>query len=83
MIDLNTLLPNGSGWLLQEAIGINDSGQITGYGLYNGTEEAFLLNTASGQTTPEPGSIALSCIGFGIVAWARLRARRRATPGQL
>lgn len=41
--DLNSLIPANSGWLLQEATGINDSGQIVGYGIKDGQIRAFLL----------------------------------------
>ncbi len=34
MLDLNTLLPKNSGWLLENALAINDKGQITVYGTY-------------------------------------------------
>jgi probable HAF family extracellular repeat protein len=34
MIDLNKLVPAGSGWELTAATGINDKGQISGYGTY-------------------------------------------------
>jgi probable HAF family extracellular repeat protein len=44
MIDLNSLLPLGSGWVLLEANGVNDNGQITGYGLHNGAGRAFRLS---------------------------------------
>jgi probable HAF family extracellular repeat protein len=44
MVDLNTLLPLNSGWVLMEANGINDNGQITGYGLHNGAGRAFRLS---------------------------------------
>jgi probable HAF family extracellular repeat protein len=44
MVDLNTLLPLNSGWVLMEANGINDKGQITGYGLHNGAGRAFRLS---------------------------------------
>ena len=44
MIDLNTLLPPNSGWVLLEAYDVNDKGQITGYGLHNGAGRAFRLN---------------------------------------
>jgi probable HAF family extracellular repeat protein len=47
MIDLNTRLVNGTGWELVEATGINDSGQIVGWGFYNGQRTAFLLTPAS------------------------------------
>jgi probable HAF family extracellular repeat protein len=42
-IDLNTLLPPNSGWVLEEARGINDKGQIVGSGTINGQTHAFLL----------------------------------------
>ena len=45
MLDLNTLLPANSGWVLNEALGINDRGQIIGRGTYNGQEfTPFLLS---------------------------------------
>lgn len=43
MKDLNDLIPNGSGWSLQLALGINDRGQITGSGTINNQTHAFLL----------------------------------------
>ncbi len=43
MLDLNQLIPANSGWVLQAANGINDSGQIVGYGTINGQTHAFLL----------------------------------------
>ena len=51
MIDLNTLLPPNSGWVLLEADGVNDNGQITGFGLRNGFRHAFRLNPSK-STTP-------------------------------
>lgn len=46
-IDLNSWLPAGSGWTLNAAAGINDSGAIVGYGTHDGHERAFLLQSAS------------------------------------
>jgi len=44
MTDLNTLIPPNSGWILEVATGINDSGQIIGVGTHPaGQERAFLL----------------------------------------
>ena len=44
MVDLNTLLPSGSGWTLISAFAINDAGQITGSGTNpSGFSHAFLL----------------------------------------
>lgn len=42
-IDLNGLLPSGSGWVLQKATAISDGGQIAGEGTFNGSPKAFLL----------------------------------------
>jgi probable HAF family extracellular repeat protein len=44
MIDLNTLLPSGSGWVLIGARSINDAGVIVGTGTYNGhSPRAWIL----------------------------------------
>jgi len=43
MSDLNSLVGNISGWELQTAVGINDSGQIVGNGTYLGDMHGFLL----------------------------------------
>jgi probable HAF family extracellular repeat protein len=52
MIDLNTVLPSGSGWTLNGAFAINNSGQITGFGINSqGQQHAFLL-TPSACDTP-------------------------------
>jgi probable HAF family extracellular repeat protein len=41
-VDLNTLVPAGSPWYLQNACSINDAGEIAGQGLINGEVHAFL-----------------------------------------
>ncbi|MGA2853484.1 MAG: Ig-like domain-containing protein, partial [Verrucomicrobiota bacterium] len=41
--DLNNLI-DASGWDLKEACGINDLGQIVGWGIVNGQAHAFMLN---------------------------------------
>jgi uncharacterized repeat protein (TIGR02543 family) len=43
MTDLNDLIDPLSGWMLYEATGINDAGQIVGNGVINGQAHAFLL----------------------------------------
>ena len=43
LTDLNELIDPDSGWTLQSAAAINDSGQITGIGTIDGEEHAFLL----------------------------------------
>lgn len=65
-IDLNTLIPAGSGWNLLSAEGINDAGDITGYGTIGGVQHAFLI------TVPEPASLGLlGLAGFGLLRRAR------------
>lgn len=41
--DLNTQLPDNSGWVLERATAINDAGQILGEGKYNGETAVFLM----------------------------------------
>jgi probable HAF family extracellular repeat protein len=41
--NLNRLIPKKSGWVLNDATGINNAGQIVGYGTHNGQTHAFLL----------------------------------------
>ena len=43
IIDLNTRLVNGAGWVLSDATAINDNDQIVGNGFYKGQPRAFLL----------------------------------------
>lgn len=49
MIDLNSRIPTGTGWVLTSAQGINDLGEITGYGTLNGGSfyHSFLLKPSS------------------------------------
>ena len=66
MQDLNSLISPSSGWTLEDAIAINDSGEIVGYGIDpSGQTEAFLLTP-----TPEPGTLSLLTIcGLCCVRW--------------
>ncbi|HEX8088350.1 MAG TPA: DUF3466 family protein [Blastocatellia bacterium] len=41
--NLNDLISPASGWVLREATGINNQGQIVGWGEFNGMEHAFRL----------------------------------------
>ena len=66
-IDLNTFLPAGSGWVLTSAEGINDAGDVTGYGTINGVTHAYLL------AVPEPASLGLA----GVFAAGLLARKRR------
>lgn len=90
MYDLNALVSPQPGWVLREAYGINDSGQIVGTGTYNGVSRAFRLDPAmiapaNFQLTaatldavgevPEPGTFWM--LAAGCLA-AGLATRRRA-----
>src|SRR5262249_55036951 len=44
LYDLNKLIPANSGWVLTQAQGINNSGQIVGFGTLNGHQRGFLLS---------------------------------------
>ena len=59
---------------LYSAWGINDLGQIVGYGLINGQQRAFLLNPIS--SVAEPENYALMMFGLSLISLAR---RRKAT----
>jgi probable HAF family extracellular repeat protein len=65
MYDLNSLIDPSSGWVLESASAINDSGQIVGYGINSlGQEHAFLLSQI-----PEPTML----LPLGLVALALKR----------
>jgi probable HAF family extracellular repeat protein len=44
--NLNNLIPQTAGWLLRQATGINDAGQIVGWGYVNNQTRAFRLSPA-------------------------------------
>ena len=64
VIDLNSLLPPNTGWTLQSAQGINDAGQIAGYGTRGGAARAFIL------TPPPPPPPTTTTIPDGPVTHA-------------
>ena len=59
MLDLNTLLPAASNWVLTQATDINDYGEIVGTGSHNGTPMAFLMIPPSGRASVSPRSPAI------------------------
>jgi probable HAF family extracellular repeat protein len=73
IIDLNTLLDpiTGSGWQLAVAVGINDQGQITGYGTHSGVPASFLLTPV-----PEPSGAAILIVGISVLVVQRIRPTR-------
>jgi probable HAF family extracellular repeat protein len=73
LVDLNTLIDPASGWQISSASGINDLGQIVGYGCGNAGCGAVRLDLAG--AIPEPASALLLVPGLLVLAGAR---RRRA-----
>ena len=82
MIDLNTAVSPTSGWTLLDATNINNAGQITGFGTYNGQSEAYLLtptadSPAAAVPLPNAGYAAFTLLGlFG--GWNIVRRRTTA-----
>ena len=64
MDDLNSLIDTNSGWALWEAVAVNDAGQITGNGLFEGAACAFRLD-------PIPPTLSLNPAGTNLlVSWS-------------
>ncbi len=77
LIDITTMLDaSGAGWSNLDLKAINDNGQITGYGTFDGQTEAFLLSPSQSSpnfATPEPTSASLLLLGTTLL----LRKNRR------
>jgi probable HAF family extracellular repeat protein len=75
MYNLDSLTP-GSGWELSDATGINNSGQIVGYGLNPaGQTHAFLLNPV-----PEPSTMVLLASAVFTVCVLRWKCKKAIAP---
>jgi len=74
MTDLNALLSPSSGWTLTEGLGINDLGQITGTGMFNGHVQAFLMTPDNVSPTPIPPTVYL--FGVGLASLIGLKKKR-------
>jgi probable HAF family extracellular repeat protein len=78
-VDLNTLIPPGSPWYLQNACSINDDGEIAGQGLINGEVHAFLATprhvNAQGDTLAPLSQGASSPVALSEDARTLLRQR--------
>jgi len=77
MVDLNSLISaaDQANWELLDGSDINDSGQITGRGTFNGINHAFLLTPLGPTPTPEPGVWGLFAAGATIGLTLRRRHR--------
>ncbi|MBX2821473.1 MAG: tandem-95 repeat protein [Rhodothermaceae bacterium] len=64
LVDLNDIIDPTSGWVLLEARGINNAAQITGVGLLNGEQKAFLLSPTNNKAPSAANDVmALDVIG--------------------
>jgi probable HAF family extracellular repeat protein len=80
MQDLNDLIPSNSGWVLQQARGINAIGQIVGNGTIGGHAHGYLLTPLP---TPEPAaSVAFLCAAVSLHSLSRrtVRSRQNSVP---
>jgi probable HAF family extracellular repeat protein len=82
MHDLNALVPAGSGWVLEEARGINERGQIVGFGRKDKAFRAFLLVPArAAPGAGAPDGIAGDLDGDGELTVADLELLRECYTG--
>ncbi len=75
--DLNSLLPKGSGWVLNRAVAINDAGDIAGIGHHEGQLRAFLLEAGA------PTATQLNCAATAEKEVARCTAQVSDKSGEL
>ena len=80
MLDLNGLIPSGSGWELLQGNAINDTGQITGVGIINGQQHAFLLRPVAAFTgffPPVDNLPTVNAVKAGAAVPSQVQPRRR------
>jgi probable HAF family extracellular repeat protein len=84
MLDLNNLLPIGSGWTITGAYAINDADDILASAVDNGQNFAVELvpgsfnaeERAEFAVTPEPEALALTAGGLLFIAFIQKRKRQ-------
>jgi probable HAF family extracellular repeat protein len=68
LVDLNTLLPAGSPWALQMALGIGESRQVVGLGLNGANVRAFRADLNTGEVI-DLGTLPAPLDGLALQAW--------------
>jgi probable HAF family extracellular repeat protein len=87
LYDLNALVGLNRGWMITEAYGINDKGQITGTGIHDGASRAFRLDPIQSVAlhipavipagnVPEPSTFWMLATACGLASLASLRRPR-------
>ena len=87
MIDVNGLLPLASGWTINQAYAIDDTGDILGMGTLDGQSYAVDLlapNASAGAAavnsqplaTPEPAAFLLTGLGLALIGKLGRQYRR-------
>lgn len=80
LYDLNNLIQNNPGWLLENALDISNRGQIVGTGLFNGQRQTFLA-TPIAKDVPEPSQtfsiFAFGAMGAGYIVKRRVKKRQQ------
>jgi probable HAF family extracellular repeat protein len=80
MVDLNTLLPDGSGWELAMANAVNASGTIVGEGLFNGNFAAYRMAPVAASEPPPPADTTAPTIASVSVSPAQIHPDKRMVP---
>lgn len=82
-LDLNALLPQGTGWMLESALAINDLGQVVGDGTYQGQKRGYVLQLDGWiQPTPVPEPAVLAMVPMVVAGVLARRIRRRRGAGR-
>jgi probable HAF family extracellular repeat protein len=83
MIDLNSLIAPSSGWTLQCAKAINESGSIVGWGRLQGETRGFLLTPRGAGDATLDGAVDVNDLFEVIRAWGACPATAATSPADV